>query len=623
MTKKELAIYSMLLFTNLLFLLPRGGTESTRHAVQLINALIQDPAKELEDLIPRNHIRQPGTSTRMGSTHTTSTASSTTVASSRGLPPAVPPSAAAIAAQQGGKLGKNMSASGVRPPFVSLPLAYTHPQLALLAMQQIRHPRLPMAQFGGTFTPSPNTWGPFPVRPVSPGSANGSPKHNGTNGGGTAAPRPSPAGSAHLEHASPSAGANGATPNTPPVSATAVPTSVAPSTHTPSSARKQLFPTEPKTGSAQQPAAATAAPAPAASSVPAAQTPTTPVTFAPTVRRTPPLPPASFTSQAQQQQQATQTVSKREHTFSSANGKEKPLAEPLVAVASALSEGPVSAARLQSSPTPQPTLHTQGDIRPQVPSSFSTAEPGVAAVSQTCAPLPVSRPVPTSASNNGVHTHIAATISQYATSAPGVTPRMANAASVYPIGTGVPMQEQQAVFVPPGPPQELHKPQPPQPNQSPIGMAPPSLPTSSAVGLMNGSHMHPQGGKAQMPPNFGPNNLFNHFGSIFESNQVGQNHVWGGCQLPNRTPPEQPYSAPPAYVDDAGQLDGVLNPADGSKAPGYRCPPQKMAAPSPIGEKRYNLPPHIISEKSIGTTVPHSWKRDYFIHINAHVSSVA
>ncbi|ELW54051.1 Ankyrin repeat and KH domain-containing protein 1 [Tupaia chinensis] len=37
----------------------RGGTESTRYAVQLINALIQDPAKELEDLIPKNHIRTP------------------------------------------------------------------------------------------------------------------------------------------------------------------------------------------------------------------------------------------------------------------------------------------------------------------------------------------------------------------------------------------------------------------------------------------------------------------------------------------------------------------------------------------------------------------------------------
>ncbi|OPJ88286.1 anion exchange protein 4 isoform B [Patagioenas fasciata monilis] len=37
----------------------RGGTESTRYAVQLINALIQDPAKELEDLIPKTHIRTP------------------------------------------------------------------------------------------------------------------------------------------------------------------------------------------------------------------------------------------------------------------------------------------------------------------------------------------------------------------------------------------------------------------------------------------------------------------------------------------------------------------------------------------------------------------------------------
>lgn len=37
-----------------------------------------------------------------------------------------------------------------------------------------------MAQFGGTFSPSPNTWGPFPVRPVNPGNTSSSPKHNNT-----------------------------------------------------------------------------------------------------------------------------------------------------------------------------------------------------------------------------------------------------------------------------------------------------------------------------------------------------------------------------------------------------------------------------------------------------------
>ncbi|XP_012691221.2 ankyrin repeat and KH domain-containing protein 1 isoform X2 [Clupea harengus] len=551
----------------------RGGTESTRHAVQLINALIQDPAKELEDLIPRNHIRPPGTSTRMGSTHATSTASSTTVASSRGLPPAVPLSAAAfqstaaIGIQPGGKLGKNM-VSGVRPPFVSLPLAYTHPQLALLAMQQIRHPRLPMAQFGGTFTPSPNTWGPFPVRPVSPGSANSSPKHNS---GGTAAPRPSPAGSGHPEHMSPRG--TGATTTTPVSSAS--PPSSAPASYTPSSARKQLFATEPKAGSAQPqaPANSAQAPAPANSSPPAAQTPAAPVTFAPTVRRTPPLPPALFTSPAQQS-----AASRLEPTF--ANSKDKPSAELPAPAAASLHEGHGSVVPLRSSPTSQPLLPSPAGVRPQMPSTFSTSEPG-AAVSQACAPLPVSRPVPTSNSSSSPHTHISSTLPQYVTSAPGVSQRAQNPASLYPTGAGVPMQEQQAVFVPSGPPQDPHKPHSQQPSQSQIGMTPHSMPTSSAVGMMNGSQMHHQGGKAQLPPNYGQTTMFNHFGNMFENNQVGHNQMWG-CQLPNRTPPEQPYSGQSAYGDDAGQLDGVMNPTDNSKAPGYRCATQKMG-PSAIG----------------------------------------
>ncbi|ERE85572.1 ankyrin repeat and KH domain-containing protein 1 [Cricetulus griseus] len=112
----------------------RGGTESTRYAVQLINALIQDPAKELEDLIPKNHIRTPASTKTI---HTNFSSGVGTAATS----------------------SKN-----------AFPLAYPHPHFALLAaqtMQQIRHPRLPMAQFGGTFSPSPNTWGPFPGLPIS------------------------------------------------------------------------------------------------------------------------------------------------------------------------------------------------------------------------------------------------------------------------------------------------------------------------------------------------------------------------------------------------------------------------------------------------------------------------
>uniref|UniRef100_A0A8C6IIM8 Ankyrin repeat and KH domain containing 1 n=1 Tax=Mus spicilegus TaxID=10103 RepID=A0A8C6IIM8_MUSSI len=165
----------------------RGGTESTRYAVQLINALIQDPAKELEDLIPKNHIRTPA-STKSIHTNFSSGVGTTATSSKNAFPlgaPALVTSQATTLStfQPTNKLSKNVP-TNVRSPFpVSLPLAYPHPHFALLAaqtMQQIRHPRLPMAQFGGTFSPSPNTWGPFPVRPVNPGNTSSSPKHNNT-----------------------------------------------------------------------------------------------------------------------------------------------------------------------------------------------------------------------------------------------------------------------------------------------------------------------------------------------------------------------------------------------------------------------------------------------------------
>ncbi|TMS17382.1 Ankyrin repeat and KH domain-containing protein 1 [Larimichthys crocea] len=247
----------------------RGGTESTRYAVQLINALIQDPAKELEDLIPRNHIRAPGSKTTSASFPSTTgtTSGSTTgpkalsaLVTSTGVSFQPSSSSSSASSQAGGKIGKGLS-SNVRQPFpVSLPLAYAHPQLALLAaqtMHQIRHPRLPMAQFGGTFSPAASTWGPFPVRPVSPGSANSSPKHNGgTNGtGGQARPN-----STHSEHSSTaSSGASVTTTNTAttiaPNTSTAAgsphtpnptPYNPQPSLPTPSSVRKQLFAPDPK-----------------------------------------------------------------------------------------------------------------------------------------------------------------------------------------------------------------------------------------------------------------------------------------------------------------------------------------------------------------------------------------
>ncbi|XP_042183036.1 ankyrin repeat and KH domain-containing protein 1-like isoform X3 [Oncorhynchus tshawytscha] len=538
----------------------RGGTESTRHAVQLISALIQDPAKELEDLIPRNHIRAPGTSTKIGSTYTTSTgATNTTAAGSKGLASVLPSSAVSFqsssVSQQGGKMGKNLS-PGVRPPFVSLPLAYSNPHLALLAaqtMHHIRHPRLPMAQFGGTFSPSPNTWGPFPVRPISPASTNSSPKHNGTT-----APRPLPASTAHPEYTAPTFIAGPA--------ATASPSRSAPSgTPMPSSVRKQIFSGESKTASM---AVVTST----LSGAPATQVGTAP----PTTPSTPPSPPAPIAPPAQQL-----PISKLEPAGCATPGKEKSPPDSAAPVQGGASEGSNSTGPMHfTAPTAPPPLPSQQqDSRQQqlsLPSSSST-EPSLRAAQPPCSLLPTSRSAPAGGSTV---THTSSTLPHYASPAPS---RMQPSAQFYPMAAGASLQEHQSVFVPSGASQEQR--QKPQQQHASQGMATPSMQQqmSSNMGMMNGSQMHIHGGKAQqLPPNYGPTALFNHFSSMFDSNQVGNNQVWGACHLPARTPPEQPYTAPPAYIGGMGQMENVVPPPDGSKAPGYRCNTQRIVT-SPIG----------------------------------------
>lgn len=106
-------------------------------------------------------------------------------------------------------------------------------------------------------------------------------------------------------------------------------------------------------------------------------------------------------------------------------------------------------------------------------------------------------------------------------------------------------------------------------------MPPPSM-QMPPPSMMNGA---PHGVKPQPPPpSYGPSPpssssaLFSHISSMFDSAQGGSSQVWGTCPLPPRPPP--------AYL---GQMEAPLPPPpDGSKAPGYRCPPQRMVN-SPIG----------------------------------------
>lgn len=61
-----------------LLLFFRGGTESTRQATQLINALIKDPDKEIDELIPKNRLKSSSANSKIG----TSAPAATTAANS-------------------------------------------------------------------------------------------------------------------------------------------------------------------------------------------------------------------------------------------------------------------------------------------------------------------------------------------------------------------------------------------------------------------------------------------------------------------------------------------------------------------------------------------------------------
>uniref|UniRef100_A0A7N6A1S8 K Homology domain-containing protein n=1 Tax=Anabas testudineus TaxID=64144 RepID=A0A7N6A1S8_ANATE len=551
----------------------RGGTESTRYAVQLINALIQDPAKELEDLIPRNHIRAPGSKTTSASFPSTTgaTSSSTTgpkalssLVTSAGVSFQPSSSSSSSSSQAGGKIGKGLS-SNVRQPFpVSLPLAYAHPQLALLAaqtMHQIRHPRLPMAQFGGTFSPAASTWGPFPVRPVSPGSANSSPKHNGgTNSNGSQA-RPN---STHSEHSN--------TPSIP----------------TPSSVRKQLFGPDPKpAGVAPVSVAATAtggSNAVRGTGSPAHHSSTTTTANAP-------QQPAGPNSQPSIQ------PTKTESSAVATPGKDKPslpLENQPVAVSESINSVGFTAPAMALPPKQEPRQQL-----PLAPSSApSTEAPPPLLNPQPSSHLP-SAP-PTVLSHNVAHPNN--TVPHFSAPAPRVSHRMQPSGHFYSLPEQQHQQQQQQTL----------------PLQAQAqAQAQGSLQVSANLGMMNGSqmqHVASTGKPQQIPPHFGPAGLFN-FSSIFDNNsQVGNSQVWGACHLPARSPPEQSYSAPPTYMS-MGQIENMMPPPppDSSKAPGYRSASQRMVN-SPIALTSYatsisGSPVYLHGHTAVGTP---SFSRQHF-----------
>ncbi|XP_045406932.1 ankyrin repeat and KH domain-containing protein 1 isoform X14 [Lemur catta] len=539
----------------------RGGTESTRYAVQLINALIQDPAKELEDLIPKNHIRTPASTKSIHSNFSSgvgTTAASSKNAFALGAPTLVTSQATTLSTfQPTNKLNKNVP-TNVRSSFpVSLPLAYPHPHFALLAaqtMQQIRHPRLPMAQFGGTFSPSPNTWGPFPVRPVNPGNTNSSPKHNNTsrlpNQNGTVLP-------------SESAGlATASCPITVSSVVAASQQMCVTNTRTPSSVRKQLFACVPKTSppaTVISSVTSTCSSLPSVSSAPitSGQVPTT-------------FLPAS-TPQAQLSSQKMESFSAVPPTKEKVSTQDQPVANLCIpsstansCSSSASNTSGAPETHPSSSPTP-PSSNTQEEAQPSSVSDLSPMSMPFASNSEP-APLTLASPRLVATDNQDT-----SNLPQLAVPAPRVSHRMQPRGSFYSVVPNATIhQDPQSIFV-----------TNPVPLTAPQG-PPAAVQLSSAMNIMNGSQMHINPANKSLPPTFGPATLFNHFSSLFDSSQVPANQGWGDGPLSSRVAADASFTVQSAFLGNSvlGHLENVH--PDNSKAPGFRPPSQRVST-SPVG----------------------------------------
>ncbi|CAI5789747.1 repeat domain-containing 17 isoform X2 [Podarcis lilfordi] len=552
----------------------RGGTESTRQATQLINALIKDPDKEIDELIPKNRLRSSAAYPKTGAhaspttTHNSVAGSKvTTVAISSSSQMATALSVPVLPSAPTHKAVKN-PVNNVRPGFpVSLPLAYPPPQFAhaLLAaqtFQQIRPPRLPMTHFGGTFPPAQSTWGPFPVRPLSPAKATNSPKphtvprHNNQNSSGS---QVNSAGSA-----APSPTAT----TSPAVSAVPVP----PANGSPSSpsVRRQLFVTVVKTSSTTTTTIATTA----------SNNSTTPT------NATYPFPTA-----------------KEHHPVSSASSPSPPAqparvsrSSPSECVASSPSKGVPSSDQEVSSPPAAEAANLTSNRQANsgsagIPSEHLAQPQTLGSVSQEARPPLQQTQVPSQDPRMAVPPNLATASSTAPVVAPASTPAnyllpQASAGSAQPSPPA--KMESPAIRLPSHGANPVHK------NSAPV--------QSSSVAVLNISHIkrpHSVPSSVQLPstlstqsvsqnsvhpankpmaPNFSAALPFGPFSTLFENGPASAHAFWGGSVLSSQAAPESILSGKSSFLPNSDPLHQL----DTSKAPGFR-PPLQRPAPSPSG----------------------------------------
>lgn len=554
----------------------RGGTESTRQATQLINALIKDPDKEIDELIPKNRLKSSAANSKMGlSTPAASTAASsslvglkvTTVAASSTSQTASALTVPTISSASTHKTIKN-PVNNVRPGFqVSLPLAYPPPQFAhaLLAaqtFQQIRPPRLPMTHFGGTFPPAQSTWGPFPVRPLSPARAANSPKphvmprHNNQNSSG------SQVNSASSLTTSPTA-----TTSTSSVAST-VPGSSANGSPSSPSVKRQLFVTVVKTSNATTTMVTTTA----SNTSTAPTNATYPIPTAkehyPASSPSSPSPPA--------QPAGVSRNSPSDCTATSPN-KGAPSSDPEVGSPPAVEMSSSTSSRQPNSGTSSSSVHPVQQQPPGAPLQEARA--------------PLQQPqVPTPDPRMVVPPNLAVTSS----SAPVAGPT--NAPMTYPmsqtsVGSSQPAakMETPAIKPPVHGNSSVHK-APAHVQNASVAVLnvnhikrPHSVPSSvqlpSTLSTQSASHNSAHPANKSMGNNFSATLPFGPFSTLFENSPSSAHAFWGGSVVSSQTTPESMLSGKSSFLPNSDPL----HQSDTSKAPGFR-PPLQRPPPGPSGK---------------------------------------
>uniref|UniRef100_A0A670ZMT6 Ankyrin repeat domain-containing protein 17 n=1 Tax=Pseudonaja textilis TaxID=8673 RepID=A0A670ZMT6_PSETE len=546
----------------------RGGTESTRQATQLINALIKDPDKEIDELIPKNRTLSHSTTTTVHGSVAGNKV--TTVAVSSSSPPssssqiATTASVPAMSSACTHKTLKNPM-NNVRPGFpVSLPLAYPPPQFAhaLLAaqtFQQIRPPRLPMTHFGGTFPPAQSTWGPFPVRPLSPARATNSPKSH-------TVPRHNNQNSSGCQVNSVGSLTSTSTATTSSVVST-VPVSSANGSPSSPSVRKQLFVTVVKTSSTtttisttQYPILSTSSPSPPAQSAKISRNSPSECT------RNSPSKRVLSSDQEVGSSPVVEMVNlaNNRQSNSSVGIPSEHLGQPQ-------SLGPLSQ---EARPPLQPQVPIQ-DPRMVVPPNLTTMSSSA----------PIVTPANASVNSPANYLLSQASVGSIQSSAPAkienASVRLSSHGTNPVHKNSTPLQNSTVPV--------LNITHIKRPHSVPSSVQVPSTLTTQSVSQ---NSVHPT--NKSMATNFNAALPFGPFNTLFENNPPSAHAFWGGSVLSSQTTPESILSGKSSFLSNSDPLHQL----DTSKAPGFR-PPLQRPAPNPSGKYKVHLFPCFISPVSL------------------------